>query len=42
VSAICSYDISELNNEFLRTVVASHSYIMFDKPFMIYKNTRDL
>ncbi len=42
VSAICSYDISKLNNEFLRTVVASHSYIMFDKPFMIYRNTRDL
>ena len=41
ISAICAYNISKLNNEYIRTIIASHNYIIFDRPFIIYKNTRE-
>jgi hypothetical protein len=38
ISAACAYDISKIDNEYLRTVMSSHNYIIFDQPFVIYKN----
>ena len=38
MSATCAYDISKIDNEYLRTVMSSHNYIIFDQPFVIYKN----
>jgi hypothetical protein len=38
MSATCAYDISKIDNEYLRAVMSSHNYIIFDQPFVIYKN----
>ena len=38
ISAACAYDISKIDNEYLPTVMSSHNYIIFDQPFVIYKN----
>jgi hypothetical protein len=38
ISAACAYDISRIDNEYLRTVMSSHNYIIFDQPFVIYEN----
>jgi hypothetical protein len=41
MSAMCAYDISKIDNEYLRTIISSHNYIIFDQPFVIYKNMSD-
>jgi hypothetical protein len=38
MSATCAYNISRIDNEYLRTVMSAHNYIIFDQPFVIYKN----
>jgi hypothetical protein len=37
MSVMCAYDISKIDNEYLRTVMSSYNYIIFDQPLVIYK-----
>jgi hypothetical protein len=34
---LCTYDISTLNEQQIRTLIETHSYVILDDPFMLYR-----
>jgi len=40
LSILCGYDISNLNELYMETIIASHIYVILDEPMIIYKASK--